>query len=334
MGGDFGPAVTIPASLAVLEQSPGLSLTLVGDQSQIEAQIDTSMAQSGTHHPERIAIVHTPDVIEMDDKPSVALRKKKNSSTYRAIELVSQGRVDACVSGGNTGALMAIGCHLLKTYPGIDRPAIVSAFPTLEGRCFVLDLGANAAAQPRYLSQFAVMANAMTNLVYGVSSPRIGLLNMGKEAGKGNELVQAADLLIREIDDLNYVGFIEANDIFEGKVDIAVCDGFVGNVMLKTMESVAAMVDQRVEQQLQKEQLSARDSDKISPLLARVRHQIDPGRFNGASFLGLQGTVIKSHGAADQSAFERALHTASAHARFDLPTRIHERIEQLNGSCI
>ena len=334
MGGDFGPAVTVPACLAVLEQSPGLSLTLVGDQSQIEAQIDTAMARSGAHHPERITVVHTPDVIEMDDKPSVALRKKKNSSTYRTIELVSQGHVDACVSGGNTGALMAIGRHLLKTYPGVDRPAIVSAFPTLQERCFVLDLGANAAVQPHFLSQFAVMANAMTNLVYGISAPRIGLLNMGKEASKGNELVQAADALIREIDDLNYVGFIEANDIFEGKVDVAVCDGFVGNVMLKTMESVAAMMDQRVEQQLQKEQLSPKDSDKILPLLARVRHQIDPGQFNGASFLGLQGTVIKSHGAADQSAFERALYTASAHAKFDLPTRIQERIEQLNASCL
>ena len=327
MGGDFGPAVTVPASLAALQQNQNLFLTLVGDQSQIEELI----APIGNALSERIGIVHTPDIIGMDDKPSVALRKKQNSSTYRSIELVSQGHADACVSAGNTGALMAIGCHLLKTFPGVDRPAIVSAFPTQEGRCFVLDLGANASVQPHYLSQFSVMANAMLTSAYGIASPRIGLLNIGKEAGKGNELAQLADGLIRDVEGLNYVGFVEPGDIFEGRIDIAVCDGFVGNVMLKTMESVAAMVDQLVARQMVNESLSAADSDTIAPVLDRVRKNINPGQYNGASFLGLQGVVVKSHGCADQAGFEHALYTAAIEAEYDLPSRIHQQIAQLNS---
>ncbi|MBV1959096.1 MAG: phosphate acyltransferase PlsX [Pseudomonadales bacterium] len=327
MGGDFGPVVTVPASLAALQRNQNLSLTLIGDRPQIEALI----SQAGNTLCERIRIIHTPDVIGMDEKPSVALRKKQNSSTYRAIELVSQGHADACVSAGNTGALMAIGCHLLKTFPAVDRPAIASAFPTLEGRCFVLDLGANATAQPHYLSQFSVMANAMLTSVYGVASPRIGLLNMGKEAGKGNELAQRADGLISDIEDLNYIGFIEPEDIFDGRVDIAVCDGFVGNMMLKTMESVAAMVDQLVARQMVNESLSVADSDTIAPLLARVRKNIDPGQYNGASFLGLQGVVVKSHGGADQPGFEQALYTAVVEAKYDLPSRIQQQIAQLSS---
>lgn len=322
MGGDFGPTVTVPASVAVLLRNPKLSLSLVGDQPQIEAfiaELDPSIKQ-------RIQVIHTDEVIGMDVKPSVALRKKQNSSTYRAIELVSQGHADACVSGGNTGALMAIGRHLLSTFDGVDRPAIVTAFPTLEGRCFVLDLGANSAAQPHYLSQFAVMANAMVEQVYEVSSPRIGLLNIGKEAGKGNDLVQSAHSLISDIKNLNYIGFIEANDIFEGNVDIAVCDGFVGNVMLKTMESVATMVDQLIERQLEKEPLSVDDSAKIAPLLNNVRRQADPAQYNGASFLGLQGTVVKSHGAADKTGFEQALYTAIAEVKVNLPKAIQEQV--------
>jgi glycerol-3-phosphate acyltransferase PlsX len=327
MGGDFGPAITVPASLAALQQNQNLFLTLVGDQSQIEGLIPSI----GGALSERIGIIHTPDVIGMDEKPSAALRKKQNSSSYRAIELVSQGHADACVSAGNTGALMAIGCHLLKTFPTVDRPAIVSAFPTLEGRCFVLDLGANATAQPHYLSQFSVMANAMLTSVYGVASPRIGLLNMGKEAGKGNELAQRADGLISDIEDLNYIGFIEPEDIFEGRVDIAVCDGFVGNMMLKTMESVAAMVDQLIARQMAKEPLSVVDSDTIAPLLGRVRENIDPGQHNGASFLGLQGIVVKSHGGADQLGFEQALCTAASEVEYDLPSRIQQKIARLSA---
>ena len=322
MGGDFGPAVTVPASVAAVQQSSAISLTLIGDQ----AKIETLLVQSQCVPSERIRILHTDQLIGMDEKPAVALRKKQDSSTYRAIELVSQKEADACVSAGNTGALMAIGRHLLQTFPGVDRPAIVTAFPTLEGRCFVLDLGANAIAQPQHLAQFAIMANAMAQQVYKLSSPRIGLLNIGKEATKGNDLVQLADALIGESEQLNYVGFVEANDIFEGKIDIAVCDGFVGNVMLKTMESVAAMIDQLVERQLENEPLSTEDSAKIAPLLDNVRSQIDPGQYNGASFLGLQGIVVKSHGAADQAGFEQAIHTAIAEVQAHLPAQIQRQL--------
>lgn len=322
MGGDYGSAVTVPASLAVLQKLPTLSLTLVGDQSEIESQI----AAFGTAASDRIQIVHTEEVIQMDDKPSIALRKKKNSSTYQAIELVSQTAAQACVSAGNTGALLAIGCYLLKTFPGVDRPAIVSAFPTLDGRCFILDLGANAAVQPQSLCQFAVMANAMLEAIYDIASPRVGILNMGKEVGKGNELVQLADELIRKIEPLNYIGFVEPSDIFEGRVDIAVCDGFVGNMMLKTMEGVASMVDQLLAKQINKKELIGEHSSTISALLSTVRGQLDPRKYNGASFLGLQGIVVKSHGAADQSSFEQALYTAIAAVESDLPNQIRKRV--------
>lgn len=338
MGGDFGPVVTVPASLAALQQNQDLFLTLVGDQPRIE----TLIGSVGSTLNERIRIIHAPDTIGMDEKPSLALRKKQNSSTYRSVELVSEGRADACVSAGNTGALMAIGCHLLKTFPGVDRPAIISPFPTLDGRCFVLDLGANASAQPHYLSQFAIMADAMLTSVYGVVSPRVGLLNMGKEVGKGNELAQHADGLIRKTAELNYVGFVEPGDIFEGRVDIAVCDGFVGNMMLKTMESVAAMVDQMIVRQMAKgpfsdEELgagSATDSGTDSgttavPLIDRIRADINPDQYNGASLLGLRGTVVKSHGAADQVGFEHALCTAAVEVEFDLPSKIQQQIQQL-----
>ena len=323
MGGDFGPSITVPASLQSLDSNNNLAICLVGDERQLAPYL-SGVTDSNR---KRISILHTHDVITMADKPSVALKSRPNASMRLAIEMVKSGDADACVSGGNTGAMMALGRFLLKTYPGIDRPAIISAMPTQRGHCYVLDLGANVDSNSHHLHQFAVMGATMVSSVENISRPRVGLLNIGEEEIKGNEQVKMAAELIRATDYLNYVGFVEGDDLFKGVADLVVCDGFVGNVLLKTTEGIAEMIEHIIRGLQQQSPGFSRFF--ISSFVNRLNSEIDPKRYNGATFLGLQGILVKSHGDADQRGFERALVTAIREVELNVPNKINKKIEEL-----
>lgn len=324
MGGDFGPAITVPAALNVLKTETNLNLILVGDQETLMH----ALRQYGGDVGPRLSIHHASQRVEMDELPSQALRSKKDSSMRVAINLVKEGRAQACVSAGNTGALMAISRFVLKTLPGVERPAIIYALPTITGHTRMLDLGANVDSSAEHLFQFAVMGSILCNSVDGTERPTVGLLNIGAEEIKGNEQVkQAAQLLAQS--DLNYVGFVEGDDIFKGKVDVVVCDGFVGNVALKTSEGVARMVAHYMKQEFTRNALTKFAAWVATPVLKAFKRRIDPGRYNGASFVGLQGIVIKSHGGADVRAFANAIIEARIEVDHNLPQRIGHQLESL-----
>ncbi len=325
MGGDHGPAVVVPAALAALRRHPALSLILVGD----EARLREVLSQRGAAEGARLRIHHASQQVEMDELPSQALRYKKDSSMRVAVELVKRGEAGACVSAGNTGALMATARYVLKTLPGIDRPAICTVLPTQRGHCHVLDLGANVDSSPDNLFQFAVMGSVLAEAVDNIPSPSVGLLNIGEEEIKGNEKVKgAAERLAHS--DLNYIGFVEGDDIFAGKVDVVVCDGFEGNVALKASEGVAKMIAHFLRQSFRSSWYGRLAYMVAAPVLRRFKQRIDPRLYNGASLVGLRGIVVKSHGGADELAFANAISVAVTEVEKQVPQRIRERLaEQL-----
>ncbi len=322
MGGDHGPAVTVAAAQRALQRHDDIKLMLVGRPDALEP----ALRERGLDQDSRISIHAASEVVGMDESPAVALKKKKDSSMRVAIDLVKQGAVDACVSAGNTGALMATGKFVLKTLPGIHRPAICTALPTITGHTHMLDLGANIDCTADHLLQFAVMGAVLAQAVDDNARPSIGLLNIGSEAIKGNETVKQASQLISETA-LNYAGFVEGDDIYTGKVDVVVADGFVGNVSLKTAEGVAAMVNQVLKSNFRRNLFTRLAAVLALPVLNRVRHTLDPRQYNGASLLGLNGIVIKSHGSADEEAFANAIKIAAIEIDHSVPERIRRELE-------
>jgi glycerol-3-phosphate acyltransferase PlsX len=307
MGGDHGVSVTVPAALRFAAEEPDVSLLLVGRAKEVEAAVGKAT--------QRVEIVHAEEVVEMHDPPAIALRTKRNSSMRVAINLAKEARADVVVSAGNTGALMAMSRFVLKTLEGIDRPAIAGVIPNQSGRgTTMLDLGANVDCGPDHLLQFAVLGSALVAAIEERDRPTVGLLNIGEEMIKGNEIVkQTADLL--RASPLNFHGNVEGNDIYKGTTDVVVCDGFVGNVALKTSEGLAQMLGGFVREEFKRDPLSRVMALAAYPVLARFRRRVDPRRYNGASLLGLRGLVVKSHGSADQVAFGVALRRGYEEAR-------------------
>ena len=319
MGGDVGPAVVVPAALRILDTQPNVRLILVGRSEDLGSQL------SGVGSNERLSIHHASEVVEMHESPSRALRNKKDSSMRVAIDLVKDGQADACVSAGNTGALMATSRFVLKMLPGVDRPAIITAVPSIEGQTYMLDLGANVDSSALHLFQFAVMGSELISAVDGIAAPRVGLLNIGEEEIKGNEQVKEAhNLLVNS--SLNYRGFVEGDDIYKGGVDLVVADGFVGNVALKSSEGVAQMISYFLKQGFKRNLLTRLAALVAMPVIAQFRRKIDPRRYNGASLLGLRGIVIKSHGGADVLAFANAIGIAIKEVHVGVPQRISQQV--------
>lgn len=325
MGGDHGPAVTLPACRAFLERHPQAELLLVGLPEALQAAADWP----------RTRCIPASEIVAMHDPVEIALRKKKDSSMRVALEqLKGQGELgpaaDACVSAGNTGALMALARYLLKTMDGIDRPAIATSMPTVDGGfTTMLDLGANVDCGPEHLLQFAVMGSALVTSVTENEAPTVGLLNVGEEVIKGSELIKRAGELLRaahEAGQIRFHGNVEGNDIFKGVVDVVVCDGFVGNVALKTAEGLAAMIGGMLKSEFGRNPLTKAAALVALPVLKRFKGRVDHRKFNGAALLGLRGLVFKSHGSADAYAFERALERAYEAARHDLLARVHDRV--------
>jgi glycerol-3-phosphate acyltransferase PlsX len=317
MSGDHGHAVAVKAARLALQEHPELQLILVGD----EAQLRESLAANRLAGEARISVQHASEVVAMDELPSKALRGKKDSSMRVAINLVKDGRARACISAGNTGALMATARFVLKMLPGIDRPAIITAIPSVDGHTYMLDLGANAECTAEQLCQFAVMGSALVTAVNGIEKPRVGLLNIGEEEIKGNDVIRQAAALIPAAG-LNYVGFIEGDHVFLDPVDVVVCDGFVGNVALKTGEGVAKLIGKFLKEEFSANLLHRLAAVAAYPALKNLGKRIDPRRYNGASFLGLNGIVIKSHGSADPLGFANAIRVGLEEVKKDVPARI------------
>lgn len=324
MGGDIGLKVVIPAALAALDKHPQLKLILVGEENQITDELN----RHPTAHLSRLEIFHASEVVTMDELPSQALRTKKDSSMRQAINLVKSGAASACVSAGNTGALMATARFVLKTMPGIDRPAIIAELPTLQGKTRVLDLGANVDSCAEHLYQFAVMGAILTSAVDGVKKPRVGLLNIGVEEMKGNDQVKHTAHLLSDCNELNYIGFVEGDDIYTGDVDLVVCDGFVGNVALKASEGLAKLMSQFVRDAFMKNFYHKLIALIARPVLKTLKKRMDPSRYNGASLLGLNGIVIKSHGGANVVAFRHAIDEAVIEVRNNVPELIREQVAE------
>jgi len=319
MGGDHGTSVTLPACRRFLDHHPQARLVLVGRADALGGFSDS-----------RVSVVTATEVVAMDDSIEVALRRKKDSSMRLAVQQVRDGHAQVAVSAGNTGALMAISRYLLKTCDGIDRPAIATQLPNARGGATtVLDLGANVDCAAEHLLQFAVMGSALVSALGDVSQPTVGLLNIGEEVIKGNDVIKKAGELLRaaaRAGDLNFVGNVEGNDIFKGDVDIIVCDGFVGNVALKATEGVAAMIGGFLRAEFSRNALTRLAGLAAYPILAAFKRRVDHRRYNGAALLGLKGLVFKSHGSADQLAFEHALARAYDAARNNLLDRVQARI--------
>ncbi len=322
MGGDYGPQVTVPAALDVLTTSSGFNLVLVGDEAVLEAELKRYSPIVA----ERLSIQHASQQVEMGELPSQAMRTKKDSSMRVAIDLVKAGRVQAAVSAGNTGALMATARFVLKTLPGIDRPAICTVLPTATGYCHVLDLGANVDCTAEHLFQFAVMGSAL-GIAHGKANPTVGLLNIGQEEIKGNDLVKEAALRLEGV--VNYKGFVEGDEIFQGVVDVIVCDGFVGNVLLKTSEGVAKRIAQIMKEEFTRNWRTKLAAVCAKPVLQSVKDRIDPRLYNGASLVGLNGVVIKSHGGADKLAFANAICEAVLEAEKNVPQQIRDQVASM-----
>ena len=317
MGGDHGPAVTVPAALDFLRKYEDSAVILVGIEDQIRSHL------AGVGHP-RLKIRHASEVVGMDESPALAIRNKKDSSMRVAIDLVKSGEADACVSAGNTGALMAVSRFVLKMLPGIERPAICAVLPTVSGHVHVLDLGANVDCSEEHLLQFGIMGAALVGAIEHKDRPTVGILNIGEEEIKGNEVVkQAAELL--KASGLNFVGNIEGDGVYKGEADVVVCDGFVGNVALKTSEGLAQMLATFLREEFGRNLLTRMAGVFALPVLKRFKQRVDHRRYNGACLIGLKGVVVKSHGSADAFAFCHALERAADTVRNDVLKRIVER---------
>jgi len=321
MSGDLGAKSAVQASLAAVKKHSDINITLVGDEAVLSPLLKN---QSDN----RLKVHHASEVVTMEESAAVAMRSKKDSSMRVAINLVKEGLADACVSSGNTGALMGTAKFVLKTLPGVDRPAIVTSIPNINGHVHMLDLGANVDCTPEQLYQFAVMGAALASAVDSIQKPRVGLLNIGSEDIKGNELVKAADAMLTQ-SNLNYIGFIEGDEVYLGDVDVVVTDGFVGNVALKTSEGVAKLITGFMRDEFTRSPLSKLMALCAKPVLNRLKSKIDPRRYNGASLLGLRGLVIKSHGSADAFALENAIGVARLEAQKDLVTTINTATENV-----
>lgn len=323
MGGDFGPRCIVQACIESLTEFPLLRLILVGPHDLLAALL--------AEHPhadlQRLHLHAASEIVTMDDRPSRMLRSLPDSSMRQALERVRCGEAHACLSAGNTGALMALSCHVLKTLPGIDRPAMVTAIPTLQGHALLLDLGANLDCPPQALSQFAVMGSVLAEL-QGLTRPRVALLNVGLETIKGNQQVREAAELLRQMPDIHYVGFVEGDGLYRGEADVVVCDGFVGNVVLKASEGLAAMIALRLKAQFS-QGLRGRLAGWLAlPLLRRLQGELRPARYNGASLLGLRGIVVKSHGSAGVEGLRSAIRRTLWEIDENLPQRLGERLGQ------
>jgi len=326
MSGDRGPEVAAAAALSSLAQHPTLSLIVVGQRQTLEPLL----APGRDRFDSRLRIEHAAEVVAMEEAPRDALRKKRDSSMRVAINLVKDGQANACVSAGNTGALMATARYVLKTLDGIDRPAIASPIPAIGGHTYMLDLGANADCTSEHLLQFAIMGHVVAADISGVSQPRIGLLNIGEEEIKGTEMIRSAAGLIGA-SGLNYVGFVEGDDIFNGSVDVVVSDGFTGNVSLKTMEGAAHMVSQFMRDEFTRTWFTRVLGLTALPVIRALKVKLDPRRYNGASLVGLRGIVIKSHGGADEVALANAIATALLEVQKGVPTRNSELAQRIQG---
>ena len=329
MGGDRGPAAVVPAAFAILERDDSVDLSLVGLPETLE---DARRSAAGRYDA-RLRYVLATEVVGMNEHPAEALRRKKQSSLRLAIQQVKDGVADACVSAGNTGAMTAIARYILKRLPGIDRPAIISAVPGLNGPSFMLDLGANVGCNAQHLLQFALMGSVVAEGMLDIERASVGLLNIGEEDIKGNEVVREAGELLTQ-SSLNYIGFVEGNDIFSGKANVIVSDGFVGNVALKTMEGVASLIASYLHEEFRKNMLRKVQGLAAGPALSALRDRLDARRYNGASLVGLNGIVIKSHGDADKLAFETAVQTAIVEARKGVPVQIGKLVEDQLAVCI
>ncbi len=321
MSGDFGPRIAVPAALDFIDANADVTLILVGDPLQIQPLL--TLPESG-----RLRVEAAASVVSMTDKPSFALRKRRDSSMAGAIRLVATGEADACVSAGNTGALVAMGRYQLHTRPGIDRPAITTTIPTRTGHCYMLDLGANVDCSAEHLFQFALMGSALSEAVDGLQAPRVALLNVGEEEIKGNEQVRLASQLLQQYAPLNYIGYIEGNDIYSGKADVVVCDGFVGNVALKSSEGLARFIAQQLQQSFARSWYRRVIAVLAKPVLKQLWRQLDPSDRNGASLLGLQGIVVKSHGSATRECFGHAIGQARAEVLRDVSGLLNRKLNQ------
>lgn len=328
MGGDHGPHVTIPAAIKCLARNDNLNIILVGSQSAIEAELKARHAKLSP----RLRVHHASEVVAMDESPALALRNKKDSSMRVAIDLVKSGEADACVSAGNTGALMATARFVLKMLPGIDRPAIAGFMPSLKGPVLMLDLGANVDCTAEHLFQFALMGSMLASAVGHKDNPTVGLLNIGEEEIKGNGLVKEAAELIRASHLINFYGNVEGDDIYKGTVDVVVCDGFVGNVSLKSAEGLAKMIGTFLKEEFRRNALTKLAGLIALPVMNAFKRRVDPRRFNGATLLGLRGIVVKSHGGADGFSFEHAIETAVEEASGNVLKRIADQLHQLHQS--
>ncbi len=306
MGGDHGLSVVIPACIRATKNNPDLKIILVG----VQDRISEFLKKQGASSSKQLSIVHASEVITMDELPSHALRNKKDSSMRVAINLVKEGRAQACVSAGNTGALMATARFVLKTLPGIDRPAIVSEVPTMKGKTWVIDLGANVDSCAEHLFQFAVMGSALIQAIEKKPKPRIGLLNIGVEEMKGNDQVKRTAHMLAECHVMNYIGYVEGDQFYTGEVDLVVCDGFVGNVALKASEGLAKLILNILKDSFNRNWLTKMSGLVALPALNHLKKRFDPARYNGASMLGLNGIVVKSHGSANEYAFQNAIEEA------------------------
>jgi len=313
-GGDFGFPVTVKSGINALGIFKDLHLHFVGDKKGIQKELNKHSIYKTFL--DRISITHASEVIHMDDSPSTALRHKKDSSMRVAIDLIENGTVDACVSAGNTGALMAIARFILKTIEGVDRPAIMGRIPTLNGHIHVLDLGANVDSKPETLLQFAIMGSIVIQNTENILNPTIGLLNVGVEEMKGHDKIQDTAELLKD-SSLNYSGFVEGDDIFKGVVDVVVCDGFEGNIALKASEGVANMFSHLIKESFNKNLFTKLVAIISKPVMNSFKSKVDPGQYNGASLLGLKGVVVKSHGNADVDSYFQAIKEAylEAHAK-------------------
>lgn len=323
MGGDHGVSVTIPASIKALKKFADISIVLVGKQIDIEQELSKHSLAKHYIETSRLSVHHAEQVVEMDDLPSKALRNKRQSSMRLAINLVKEETVDACVSAGNTGALMAVAKFVLKTIPGISRPAICTAMPTMGGHVFMLDLGANINVDGETLAQFAVMGSVLAQEVNNNPHPKVGLLNIGEEEIKGHQRIKDANEILKS-SQINYIGYVEGNEIFKGDADVIACDGFDGNIALKSSEGVAKMISYYLKQAFNKNIFTKFIAIMSLPVLKDFKEKVDPSRYNGAPLLGLRKIVIKSHGGADVFAFFNAI----VEARLAVSKKVPEKIAQ------